>query len=266
MQEEFENLVRTRTGIPELDEMLRGGFMQKDAVLVAGSAGAGKTTLGLQYIVNGIKLFGEPGVYVTFEQVPDQIYRDGLSFGWDLRKMEQENKLRILCTSPNLMFSQESEESVIDIPLQDVKARRIVIDSLSHLEMFISQKDLRLETYRLLMHLKTKELSSLLLWEAPQIVGRTYSVSDVGMSFLVDCIVVLKFVEIESSVRKAIGIIKMRGSDHDKHLREYEITSEGVKITDPFSEYEGILSGSPTKSQAEKFVEMFQKASRSSKR
>ena len=63
---------RVRTGIAELDEMLHGGFMEGDAVMVAGSAGCGKTTLALQYLVNGVKL-GEPGVYVTFEELPDQI-------------------------------------------------------------------------------------------------------------------------------------------------------------------------------------------------
>jgi circadian clock protein KaiC len=257
---------RTRTGIPEFDEMLNGGFMQKDAVLLAGSAGTDKTTLALQYLVNGIRMFREPGIYVSFEQIPDQIYRDALSFGWDLRKMEDEDNLRVVCTSPNLVLAQGADESILDVPLQEIKARRIVIDSLSHLQMFTPEKDLRLECYRLIMRLKTKELSSLLLWETTQSSAKGYSVSDMGMSFLVDCITLLRFVEIESSMKKAIGIMKMRGSDHDKHLRQYEITSEGIRISDPFEEYEGILSGTPTKTPAEKFVQMFQKASQPKRR
>ena len=76
-------LVRVKTGIRELDEMLRGGFMPGDAVMIAGSAGMGKTTLGLQYLVNGIRL-GEPGVYVTFEELPDQIL-DVTSERWKRR-------------------------------------------------------------------------------------------------------------------------------------------------------------------------------------
>ena len=62
---------RVKTGIVELDEMLRGGFMPGDAVMLSGSAGTGKTTLALQYLVNGVKL-GEPGIYVTFEELPDR--------------------------------------------------------------------------------------------------------------------------------------------------------------------------------------------------
>ncbi|OLE83789.1 MAG: hypothetical protein AUF79_18135 [Crenarchaeota archaeon 13_1_20CM_2_51_8] len=85
---------RVRTGIAELDQMLRGGFMKGDAVMVAGSAGCGKTTLALQYLVNGAKL-GEAGLYVTFEEMPDQIYRDAKNLGWDLRKLEEESKFRI---------------------------------------------------------------------------------------------------------------------------------------------------------------------------
>ncbi|MBI2127249.1 MAG: circadian clock protein KaiC, partial [Thaumarchaeota archaeon] len=97
-------MVRVRTGISDLDKMLGGGFMEGDAVLLAGSAGTGKTTLALQYLVNGVTQFGDAGIYVTFEQLPDQIYRDAKNFGWDLRKMEEQNKFRLICTSPELLL------------------------------------------------------------------------------------------------------------------------------------------------------------------
>lgn len=74
---------RVKTGIAQLDHMLGGGFLAGDAVLVMGGAGTGKTTLGLQYLVNGATEFGENGIYVTFEQMPDQLYRDAMNFGWD---------------------------------------------------------------------------------------------------------------------------------------------------------------------------------------
>src|SRR5881628_702347 len=102
-------MARNKTGIVELDEMLRGGFMDKDAVMVAGSAGTGKTTLALEYLVNGATQFGEPGIYLTFEQLPDQLYRDAENFGWNLRKLETENKLRVVCTSPDLLLDHEDQ-------------------------------------------------------------------------------------------------------------------------------------------------------------
>ena len=244
-----EEGLRVKTGIVELDEMLRGGFMPSDAVMIAGSAGTGKTTLALQYLVNGVSL-GEPGIYVTFEELPDQVYRDAKNFGWDLRKMEEKDKFRIICTSPNLIM-ESGEDSLLEDVIRDIQPRRLVVDSLSHLEMFVKKGDMRMEAYRVIRYLKTRGVSSVLLWESPQISGSSFSITDVGLSFLVDCIIALKPVEIESSLRKALLILKMRGSDHDKRLREYDITSHGIAISAPFSNYEGLMTGSPRRSVTE---------------
>jgi circadian clock protein KaiC len=251
---------RVKTGIPEFDAMLRGGFMKGDAVMLAGSAGTGKTTIALQYLINGISTAGEGGIYLTFEQHPDQIYRDAKSFGWDLRKMEAEDKLRIVFTSPDLLMGDGDPETLLDEPMKTVKARRIVVDSLSHLSMFAKNDDIRQETYRVVNFFKRRGMSTLLIWESPQVLGHSYAMSDVGLSFLVDTIVSLKFVEIDSTIRRAIVVLKMRGSDHDKSLREYEVTKDGVKVHASFKDYQGIMSGSPTRVAADRFVEAFREA------
>jgi len=120
---------------------------------------------------------------------------------------------------------------------------------------------MRKEAYRVLNYVKTKGISPLAIWETQQTAGQAFNVTDVGMSFLVDCILLLKFVEIDSAMKKALVIMKMRGSDHDKELKEYAITPQGFKIQGGFSEYEGVMSGSPHKVASEKFVDMFQRAS-----
>jgi circadian clock protein KaiC len=240
-------MTRVKTGIEELDTMLNGGFLESDAILLAGSAGTGKTILGLQFVVNGVEKYGENGLFVTFEQLPDQIYRDAKNFGWDLRRMEEENRLRIISTSPHLMLKSEAGEHLLDEVIRELHPKRIVIDSVSHLEMFVPKRELRREVYRLVMYLKTKGMTSLLTWEAPQVLGAGLTITEAGISFLVDCIILLRFVEIESSMKKAIAILKMRGSEHDKRLREFEITSSGIKISAPFEKYEQVFTGAPRK-------------------
>ena len=254
-------MTRLKTGITEFDEMLRGGFLEGDAVMVAGAAGSGKTTLALQHLVNGATKYGQNGVYVTFEQLPDQIYRDAAGFGWDLKKLEEEGKFQLICTSPDLLVTKNGAEDLLGDTIRELNPRRLVVDSLSHLQMFVPESDVRREVYRLVMFLKTKGISSMLLWENPQILGNSYSITDVGLSFMVDAIVALRAVEIESSMRRALGILKMRGSDHDKHLREYEITPHGIRVDQPFTQYEGLMSGSPRRVASEKFVDMFRSVS-----
>jgi circadian clock protein KaiC len=252
---------RVRTGITEFDAMLRGGFLQGDAVMLAGSAGSGKTTIALQYLVNGIAM-GEPGIYLTFEQMPEQIYRDALSFGWDLRKLEKEDKLRLVCTSPKLLAEGAGAEELLGGPMKEIGAQRIIVDSMSHLSMFIPDSELRKEASRMVMYFKTNGLSSILLWESQQENGHSFTATDNGLSFLVDSIVLLKYIEIESSIRRAMVVLKMRGSDHDKRLREYQITSQGIRLEAAFTQYQGLMSGSPTKVGSEKFFELFGKAAK----
>ena len=243
--------MRLRTGIHELDDMLRGGFLPGDAVLLAGGAGTGKTTLAIQHLVNGATQFGENGIYVTFEQLPDQIYRDSQSLGWDIRKLEDEDKFRLICTSPNILLEDSGRENILSEPIKEIQAQRIVVDSLSHLAMYTGHDDLRRELYRLIMLLKAKGLSSLLIWESSDSPDQSKASPDGGISFLVDAIVSLKQVEIESTVRKALVVWKMRGSDHDKRLRQYEITLHGIEVSAPFLNYEGLLTGSPRRSMTE---------------
>jgi circadian clock protein KaiC len=245
-------MTRQKTGIVELDAMLHGGFLERDAVMVAGSAGTGKTTLALQHLVNGITKFGEPGIYLTFEQLPDQIYRDAENFGWDLKKLEEQDKFRLVCTSPDLLLEPDGAGQLLDSTIKEIQPRRMVIDSLNHLEMYLPHGgDMRKEAYRILMYVKTKGISPLVVWEAQQNAGQAFSVTDVGMSFLVDSILLLKFVEINSAMKKALVIMKMRGSDHDKELRQYNISPQGFTIEGGFPNYEGIMSGAPTRSLTE---------------
>jgi len=236
---------RVKTGIPGFDELLNGGFLQGDVVMVAGSSGTGKTIFCLQYLIDGIIESGDPGLFISFEQSPEQIYRDALNFGWDLKKLEEENKFRLVYTSPQLLLGTDSGEQILDDLLEEFHPKRLAIDSLRFLEMFVENVNLREEFYRLIMYLKTKGISALLTWETPNITESATGFGNEHLAFLVDCIVLMRLVEIESVLKKVILVLKMRGSDHDKHLREYSITSKGITILPVFHGIEGIVASPP---------------------
>src|SRR5579859_5954411 len=91
------------TGVSGLDELLGGGLVGGTMALVEGAPGTGKTTLGLQFIHHGVVTGGESGLVLTFEEVPQQLYRDALNFGWDLRRLVGEGKLHVICITPDVL-------------------------------------------------------------------------------------------------------------------------------------------------------------------
>jgi len=249
---------RVKTGIKGLDEMLNGGFFPQSANLVEGAPGTGKTTLGMQFIYNGITMFDEPGLILTFEEFPQQYYRDAASFGWDFKRLEEEGKLKVIMTSPEITrLDLESVGGMIERAVEEMGAKRILVDSVSHLERLTSDPiELRYIEYGFINALKRLGLTSVLTKESPVLLGG--EAGTYGLSFLVDSYILLRYVEIESAIHKALLVLKLRGSDHAKDIRQFEITSRGIEIMTKFEGREGIMSGSPRR-MAESFIEAFVK-------
>ncbi len=248
---------RVKTGVPGLDEMLWGGFLPQTANLIEGAPGTGKTTLGMQFIYHGIVACGEPGLILTFEEFPQQYYNNAASFGWDFRQMEREEKLRVVMTSPEVSRADlEQVGGQIEKLVQEIGAKRILVDSLSHFERLSEDAvHLRSIVYGFVNALKRESLTSVLTRENMALLGESERAED-AVAFLVDSYTLLRYVEIESAVRKAILVLKMRGSNHDKGIRQFEITSRGVEVRAPFEGREGIMSGSPRR-MVDSFVEAF---------
>ena len=248
---------RVKTGIPGLDEMLWGGLLPQTANLVEGAPGTGKTTLGMQFIYHGIVACGEPGLVLTFEEFPHQYYNDAAGFGWDFRQMEREGKLRVVMTSPEVSLADlEQVGGRIESLVQEIGARRILVDSLSHFER-LSEDPARLRSivYGFVNALKREGLTAVLTRESVTLLGEAGGTDD-ALAFLVDSYILLRYVEIESTIRKALLVLKMRGSNHDKGIRQFEITSRGIEVRTPFEGREGIMSGSPRR-MVDSFVQAF---------
>jgi circadian clock protein KaiC len=249
---------RVKTGVKGLDEMLGGGFLTKTANLVEGAPGTGKTTLGMQFIYNGIVKDNEPGLIITFEEFPQQYYYDAAAFGWDFVELEKKGMLKIMMTSPEVSrLDIESVGGMIETYVHEMGVRRVVVDSMTHFSR-LSQDPVELRSleFAFINALKRQSLTSVLTRESPALLGE--STEDGHLSFVVDSYTILRYVEIESAIRKALLILKMRGSDHAKDIRQYDITSSGIEVKSKFEGREGILSGSPRR-MADSFVEAFVK-------
>ncbi|MEW6686641.1 MAG: ATPase domain-containing protein [Candidatus Edwardsbacteria bacterium] len=237
---------RMKTGIPGLDEMLDGGLIEGTSTLLKGPAGIGKTTLGLQFIYKGIVEHNEPGLIVSFEHLPAKIYRDAESFGWNLRKLEENGKLRTILTSPQI-FHQELmiTGGMLDRLTCEMNLKRFLIDNISYFEVGYAQPvNLRGVYNTLIGGLERNGLTSILISESSHI-STDYVVYDHGLSYLTDCVVLLRFVEIEGEMEKAILILKMRATSHDTKIRRLEISEKGMTIKSDFKGYEQMLTGIP---------------------
>jgi len=250
---------RIKTGIKGLDEMLCGGFLPQTANLVEGATGTGKTTLGMQFIYNGITQYNEPGLIITFEEFPQQYYRDAAAFGWDFKKLEKEGKLKVIMTSPEVTrLDLERVGGMIETLVTEMGAQRILVDSLSHFARLTSDPvELRAIEYSFINALKREGLTSILTRESPALLGGTES-DEENVAFIVDSYILMRYVEIESVIHKALLVLKLRGSDHARDIRRYEITSQGIEVQARFEGQEGIMSGSPRR-MAESFIEAFVK-------
>ena len=248
---------RVKTGVAGLDEMLCGGFLPQTANLVEGAPGTGKTTFGMQFIYNGITQYDEPGLVLTFEEFPQQYYRDATSFGWDFKQLEQEGKLKVIMTSPEISrLDLENVGGMIETTANEIGARRVLVDSLSHFEKLTSDPiELRSIQYGFINALKREGLTALLTLESDAILGEGYN--DENVAFVADSYIMLRYVEIESAIHKALLVLKLRGSDHAKDIRQFQITAHGIEVQAPFEGQEGIMSGSPHRTMAESFVEAF---------
>ncbi len=229
----------------ELDKMVGGGLLRGSATLVSGAPGVGKTTLGLQFLMAGIKA-KQPGLMVSFEEFPASLIRDALQLGWDLKALEKEGLFRIIFTSPNLFLeSLKSHAGPITAAIDSLQPERVVLDSAAQFQRISKDIQELREIYNTLVNaFKRQDMTSILLDEAANVL-QTHRGKMATLPFLVDTMILLRYVEVDSSVQRAIAVMKMRGSPHQKEIRRFEIGQGGLSVKDPFTGRAGILSGMP---------------------
>lgn len=235
---------KVSTGCEGLDRMLHGGLVEGYCTVLEGSAGTGKTTLGLQFLIEGMK-HDEPAIAITFEEFPEQWYEHALEHGWDLREWERKNLLHISFSDPQTFLDDlEDLDGRIAALVEEMGAKRILVDSVSHFERLTDDPALlrRIET-ELVNALKREGLTSILLKENPHVLGG-WDKGDTRIAFVADAFVTLRYIESQSEIKRGVSVLKMRGSDHDKAIRQYRIDKGGVQVGEPFQGVLGLFAGS----------------------
>jgi circadian clock protein KaiC len=230
---------RLSTGVPVLDEMLGGGLPAGYSLLVVGPSGSGKTVMATQFLAEGARL-GERGVIAAFEKSPNQLLSRQLS------TLVASGMVGVINTRTLDLSLDEILSDMVSL-IERTQARRVVIDSLAGFELTLAsvfREDFRESLYRLVAVLTGMGVTVLMTAELED----QYSAlrfSTYGNAFLADAIVMHRYVELEGQLRRVISVVKVRGSDHSKDIRFFDIGNDQITIGATLSDYQGILSGQP---------------------
>lgn len=229
-------------GIPPLDDMLGGGLPQGFSLLIAGPSGSGKSLLAAAFLAEGARV-GEASVIAAFEQRPTKRARNPI-----LAKLVADGSVTVIDTrSPDLSV----DETIVLLinAIHRTKATRVLIDSLSGFELALAptfREEFRESMLRLVTTLADAQVTVIMTCELED----RYSdlrFSPYGTAFLTDAIIVQRYIEVESRLRRLMAVVKVRASEHSDELREYTIDKNGIQIGDMLVDQEGLLGGRPAK-------------------
>ncbi|QLC50944.1 AAA family ATPase [Methanolobus zinderi] len=236
-------MARIPTGIPGFDELIEGGFIENDVVLLIGGPGAGKSTFGAQYLYEGITSYNEPGVYITFEETPARIMRNMWRHGWDLERLIKEDKLRIVRADPiaygryieknrDPESAKETDTTTIETVLrqiyasvQEIGAKRLFIDSMTSLKISPDPVNVRYIILEFIKNIESFDCTTLITSEIHRETNY-FSVEE----YLAEGVICLKVFRIGGERIRAIEILKMRGTKHDEVLRPYVMSDNGIFV------------------------------------
>lgn len=236
---------RVTTGVINLDNKVEGGFVKGTMNLITGKTGTGKTAFCSNFIWEGAKK-GEPGVYVTTEERQEDILEDINSmFGWDFDSLEEQDKVRVLSIKP--VFPSQNMDNLsrvvrsyisdlldqVNEAIEDIDADRVVIDSVSLVQMFIQDEYMsRVALSSLMNNLREAGVTAVLVGSIPE---TSEGLSKQGIiEYLVDTVILLEFVPVAEDYNRTLKIRKMRRTDHETDIFPFEVTADGLKVYEAY--------------------------------
>lgn len=232
---------RVSTGDEVLDEMCGGGYFRDSVVLVAGATGTGKSLLATCFLAEGIGQ-GERVLLIGFEESAGQVGRNARNWGFDLDGPLAAGQLELMCRYPE---SASVEDHLVQIVEQvdRFQPHRLVIDSLTAVERIAEDQSFREFVMALTGLVKERSITGLYT-AATEMFGSDHP-TGVDVSVLADCIIVLRYAEHEAELQRVLSVLKMRGSAHDRRIRELTIDGTGLHIGAPLTSVSDILSSQP---------------------
>jgi circadian clock protein KaiC len=234
--------VRISSGNKDLDEMCGGGFFRDSVTLVSGATGTGKTLTVTQFLQGGATA-GDKCLLLAFEESRDQLVRNATGWGFDFEKMERDGMLRVVCDYPDLSGLEDWLITIQQI-ITEFKPRRVALDSLSALENVGTLKAFREFVIGLTSFLKHQEITGMFTSTTGSLMGGD-SITESNISTLTDSIILLRYVEMFGEMKRGLTVLKMRGSAHDKAIREFTIGKGGMEMGRAFRNVTGIIGGAP---------------------
>ena len=229
--------------IAELDAILGGGPQRGTSTLITGPAGAGKTTLALQYVIAACDR-GENAVIYEFDERIGTLISRARLFGTDLQALMDEGRLVIRQIDPAEVAPGEFA-AMVRREVEENDARMILIDSLNgYLAAMPQEQQLILQLHELLSYLSHRGVVTFMVNPQQGFFG-SMSADEINVSYIADIVILLRFFEAEGRIRKALSVVKHRSGAHEDSIREFRIDSHGVRVGEPLSNFRGVLTGTP---------------------
>ena len=229
--------------IAELDAILGGGPQRGTSTLITGPAGAGKTTLALQYVIAACER-GENAVIYEFDERIGTLISRARLFGTDLQALMDEGRLVIRQIDPAEVAPGEFA-AMVRREVEENDARMILIDSLNgYLAAMPQEQQLILQLHELLSYLSHRGVVTFMVNPQQGFFG-SMSADEINVSYIADIVILLRFFEAEGRIRKALSVVKHRSGAHEDSIREFRIDGHGIRVGEPLSNFRGVLTGTP---------------------
>ncbi len=231
------------SGIAEIDALLGGGLDLGSSTLIMGPAGVGKSTLATQYAVAAAER-GERSALFIFDESRRSLLKRSTAVGMDMTKSLQSDLITVQQVDPAELAPGEFAD-LVRIAVERDQAKVLIIDSLNgYLNAMPEERFLTLHLHEMLTFLGDHGVATILVMAQHGLIGSNM-VSSVDVSYLADCVVLLRYYEAEGELHKAISVMKKRSGSHEKAIREFSMDAGGLSVGPPLKHFRGILSGIP---------------------